>query len=105
MKGNYNFSTKIKIVYLVSQKSRNFSFLNFLSCECENSGLFYEGHDQRVVEVLQRLRPDPQRPHALDARQVDGGQLVDPDPVSDDPERSFFVAAGTGDKLTLTLKC
>ena len=46
---------------------------------------------------------DPERPHSFDAGQVDGGELVDPDPVPDDPQRTLLEAAGAGDQLALTL--
>ena len=46
---------------------------------------------------------DPERPHSFDAGQVDGGELVDPDPVPDDSQRTLLEAAGAGDQLALAL--
>jgi len=45
----------------------------------------------------------PERPHSLNAGQVDGGQLVDSYAVTDYPQRPLLEAPGAGYQLTLTL--
>ena len=76
--------------------------LHLLPRQGEDPGLLHRVEHQRVVQPP-AAAPHPQRPRALDARQVDAGQLVDADAVPDDVEAALLEAARTGDQLALAL--
>lgn len=75
----------------VRREALDLRLLHLLAVERQHPGLSHEGQHERVVvrgAGLQR-----QRPHALDAGQVDGRLLLDADAVADDAQRAHLESA------------